>query len=390
MFLFSCLGHFFVHFCLAFYFVIVLSLESEWQLPYHQLLGLWTLGSLMVGAAALPAGLVADRIGAAPMMAAFFVGLGVCVVGAGFASGTGSMLMWLTGIGLFAAIYHPVGIPWLVRNTTGARGKALAVNGIFGSFGGAAAGLVSGLLIDAVNWRAAFILPGVAVIATGLAVIWAIRRGQLQDLVVDTAAEKPGAPAARVFTLLMISMFISGLIYNGTQTALPKVFELRSGTLAGDGLGGIGLLVAAVYVVAGVMQLVGGHLADRFPLKAVYVGALALQVPLLAAAIGSGGALFLVVSMLMVVANVSALPAENMMLARYASSRRHGLAFGAKFVLTFGAAPLAVQLVATVQNRTGDFHDLFLVFTCCAAVALLTAVLLPPVPRLSRPALGAA
>ncbi len=386
MFLYSCLGHFFVHYCLAFYFVIVLALEHEWQISYHRLVGLWTLGSLMVGLAALPAGLLADRFGSPPMMALFFVGLGAGAVGAGFATDGPGMLVWLTVIGVFAAIYHPVGIPWLVRNTPGARGKALAVNGIFGSLGGAAAGLASGFLIDVANWRLAFIVPGVAILATGLWMAAGLVRGATLDSAGRDVRDATGPAVARVFVLLMISMFISGLIYNGTQAALPKVFELRSGGLAGEGLFGIGALVALVYSLAGVMQLVGGHLADRLPLKAVYVGALAFQVPLLGLAAGSGGAMFLAVSTLMVVANVSALPAENMMLARYAPHRHHGLAFGAKFVLTFSAAPVAVQLVAWTQDRTGEFDDLFFIFTACATLAVLVATLLPTVPRAGHPA----
>ena len=73
---FSCLGHLFIHLCTAFYFVIVLSIEEDWQIPYPELLELWTLGSLLVGVVALPAGLLSDRIGASFMMILFFVGLG--------------------------------------------------------------------------------------------------------------------------------------------------------------------------------------------------------------------------------------------------------------------------------------------------------------------------
>ena len=48
---FSCLGHLYVHLFTAVYFVIVLALEREWALPYHELVELWTLGALMVGVA---------------------------------------------------------------------------------------------------------------------------------------------------------------------------------------------------------------------------------------------------------------------------------------------------------------------------------------------------
>lgn len=378
VFVFSSLGHFFVHLCIAFYFVIVLSIEQSWNVPYHELVSLWTLGSLMVGVVALPAGLAADRLGSPPMMAVFFIGMGACAIAAGFSDGTLSLMICLTGIGVFAAIYHPVGIPWLVRNTGGKRGKALALNGIFGSFGGAAAGLVSGLLIDVVHWRAAFIVPGVVVAATGVVLALLVWRGRPLDRT-DEGLSGSGshAPMVRVFALLMVSMFVGGLLFNGTQTALPKVFEVRHQGLVGDGMFGIGVLVALVYTAAGLMQLAGGHLADRFPLKNVYAIAIGLQIPLLWFAAQAGGVPLVVVATLMVMLNVSALPAENMILARYTPVRRQGLAFGAKFVLAFGAAPVGVMLVSVIQSRTGDLAMLFQLFAACAALALVAALLLP-------------
>ncbi len=58
---FSCLGHTYMHLFTAFYFVIVLALEDAWTLPYHELIELWTLGALLVGLVALPAGWLGDR-----------------------------------------------------------------------------------------------------------------------------------------------------------------------------------------------------------------------------------------------------------------------------------------------------------------------------------------
>ena len=96
VFVLACVGHFFVHFCLAFYFVIVLSLETVWSLPYHQLIGLWTLGSLMVGVFAVPAGAAADRFGTPVTISVFFTGLGLSTILAGYSDSTYSLLIYLT------------------------------------------------------------------------------------------------------------------------------------------------------------------------------------------------------------------------------------------------------------------------------------------------------
>ncbi len=75
--IFSCLGHAYMHLFTAFYFVIVLALEAVWALPYHELIELWTLGALLVGLGALPAGWLGDRWSAKGMMVVYFLGMGL-------------------------------------------------------------------------------------------------------------------------------------------------------------------------------------------------------------------------------------------------------------------------------------------------------------------------
>jgi MFS transporter, FSR family, fosmidomycin resistance protein len=376
---FSCIGHFCIHFCTAFFFVIVLELERDWNLPYHELIRLWTIGALLVGVAALPAGLLSDRFGASPMMVVFFLGLGGSSLAAGLASSPASMTAALIGVGIFASIYHPVGIPWLVRNTRSSRGAALGINGVFGTLGSALAGVVTGALIDSYGWRAAFRVPGVFCLLAGSALVVCIAAGLVADRESETktVAEGSAADSRRVFGVLVVTMFVAGLIFHSTQTSLPKLIELRHQGLAGKGALGVGLLVAIVYGAAGVMQILGGHLADRLPLKQVYAGAIFIQVPTLLLASTLGGLPLMVVATLMVMANAAALPAENMLLARHTPENRHGLAFGVKFVLSFGAAPIAVELTSFVSEKTGELHLLYLFLSVSALAAFLFAIFLP-------------
>ena len=107
---------------------------------------------------------------------------------------------------------------------------------------------------------------------------------------------------------------------------------------------GVSMLVALVYLVSGGLQVLAGHLADRFPMKLVYVVCFALQVPLLMLAASLGGGPLMAVAMLMVSINVGALPAENGLVARYSPNNRRGLAFGLKFILAFGISGFGVQM----------------------------------------------
>jgi MFS family permease len=384
---FSSLGHLYIHLFTAIYFVIVLALERDWGLPYYELIELWTLGALLVGAAALPAGMLGDRLGASTMMVVFFIGMGGSSIAAGSADGPVSLMVALAGVGMFAAIYHPVGIPWLVHNSGPKLGRALGLNGIFGSLGAAAAGLVAGALIDAWGWRSAFWVPGALCLTTGVALLAIVLKGGTAGPRGVQAARRPGGTAVtmrRAFGLLMAAMFLAGMIYHSTQTSLPKLIETRHEGLVGEGALGVGALVALVYTVSGLIQVVGGYLADRYPLKPVYVGAVLLQVPMLWLAASAGGLGLVVLATLMVMAAVAALPAENMLLARYTPAHRHGLFFGLKFVLAFGAAPLSVELVALVTGRTGDFYWLYVLLALFALAAFTLALLLPAASAIAR------
>lgn len=384
---FSCLGHAYMHMFTAFYFVIVLALESDWSLPYHELIKLWTVGALMVGLGALPAGWLADRWNAPAMMVVFFIGLGGAGIVSGLVDGPVAMLVGLAAIGLFSSIYHPVGIAWLVRNAK-QRGKALGINGVFGSGGVAAAGLVAGVLIDLYGWRAAFIVPGVICLATGVALLVCMRLGLVVhgEAAASTEAPPDRGDMLRAFLILLVTMLIMGVVFQSTQAAMPKVFDLRLRDIAGDGAFGIGAIVALVYAVGGITQLVGGHMADKYALKPIYIGAFLFQVPVMAAFALLGDVPLIGIAAASVFLTAVALPAENMLLARYTPAKHHGLAYGIKFVLAFGSAPLSLMLVSAIQERTGEFEWLFVILAALAGLAALVAVLLPGGWRRSRPA----
>ncbi len=375
---FSSIGHGYMHMFAVYFYLVVLPLEQEWGLPYPDLISLWTVGALLIGAMALPVGWIADRWSATGMMVIFFIGLGAAAIACGLATGPRSLWVGLCLLGLAASIYHPVGLPWLVR-TSPSRGKALGVNGIFGSAGVASAGIVAGTLIDAFGWRTAFIVPGVVSIATGAA-MWAARHaGRVTD---GESAARENVPVAsradrrRAFAVLLVTMFGGSLIYQSTQAALPKLLALRLENLLGPGTFGVGALVAVAYAVAGLTQIGAGHFADRYPLKRVYTTAIFGQVPLLWLASRVGGLPLVPLATGLVIANTASLPAENILLAESAP-RRQSLAFGIKFVLSFGAAPFAIRLVAFVTERTGGFAWLFLALTGVAIVTGGVAWLLP-------------
>lgn len=383
---FSCLGHAYSHMFAPIFYVAALTLEEDLGLTHGQVVGLIVVGNVLFGVAAPLAGWLGDRWSSTGMVGLFFIGTGGGMVMTALAVGPFQIGLWLAVTGLFASIYHPVGIAWLVRNAK-ARGKALGINGVFGGIGPAAAALIAGGLIEVSGWRAAFLVPGLLIVGTGVLFYWMMARG----LVVETKHDALPLPPAsqkdtvRAASVLAVTLLCTGLIYQATQPALPKVFSERLADFLSDGVLGVSVFVASVYFTAGGLQILAGHLADRYPLKYVYLSCFILQVPLLMLASAVSGAALVVVAMVMVSVNVGSLPAENSLVARYAPSNWRGLAFGLKFILAFGISGLGVKLEGVLYDQTGGFAWLFMVLGAIAAVGVAATVLLPSESRARAP-----
>ena len=95
------------------------------------------------GLATLPAGWLGDHLDRRTLITLFFLGCGASNLFTGFATGPVSLAVGLGCLGVFAAIYHPVGMA-LVIELASRPGRALAVNGVFGNMGLAGSALFTG------------------------------------------------------------------------------------------------------------------------------------------------------------------------------------------------------------------------------------------------------
>ena len=84
---FSNLGHTYTHMFTVLYATAVLYLPGVFNLPYGELLSLSSLGLILFGVAALPAGWLGDRWSVVGMMVVFFIGVGVGAIMTGLAEG---------------------------------------------------------------------------------------------------------------------------------------------------------------------------------------------------------------------------------------------------------------------------------------------------------------
>jgi MFS family permease len=364
------------HLLLLIFPTVVLAIATEWNRSYSELLPLATGAFFAFGAGSIPSGWIADRWSRSGMIAVFFFGIGAATMLTGFADGPVTLAIGLTLIGVFASIYHPVGIAMLVSGKENV-GKTLGVNGVYGNAGLAFAALVSGALADLISWRAAFIVPGLVTIALGFAFL-AFARKEAPTVVAvrKTEVRLPRAFLARVFIVLCVAVVANGIIFNALTVSMPKVFDERLKALT-DTTFGIGLLVCITYLIAAMAQLAVGHLIDRRPIKGVFVVVLIAQVPLLYAAATLANLGMLVVATAMMFAVFGQIPINDAMVARYTAEEWRARAYAVRYVVSFVGSASAVPLVAYVFRVTGDFQALYLLLAGLAAVALVAALAFP-------------
>jgi MFS family permease len=346
---------------------------------YAELISLWTIGSLMVGLGAPLAGWLGDRWGEARVMTVLFFGLGGASVLCGLAQGPESMHAALVLLGAFGALYHPVGNAWVVRHAR-ERGKAIALAGIFGSFGVAAGPVIAASINDIAGWRMAFILPGLASAAFGVSLVAMQLLGRVPHRHDDAhEAPAPGGTARdrrNVIALLAVTMTLTLIGTTAFTTALPKLVEsLKLDT--GQGLTGVGLLVGAIYLAASGAQFLGGHFADRGASRETYLGAFAVLASVFAVASMTSHWPLLVIAAAVMFLFETIAPIETVFVARYSPAGRRGLFFGVRYAISVVGGPAGVWVVSRLYSPDAGFSLLLLVLAAGMLVTGLIALALP-------------
>ena len=109
-FLFLNVGHFLDHLFVLIFATAALHLLIDWEMSYAELIPYATPGFVAFGICAIPAGWLADKWSREGMMAVFFIGIGCCSILTSTADTPLQIAVCLTLIGMFASIYHPVGL----------------------------------------------------------------------------------------------------------------------------------------------------------------------------------------------------------------------------------------------------------------------------------------
>lgn len=360
------------HYVLLIYPTVVLGLEAVYAKTYGELIVLSTAAFIAFGVFSLPAGWLGDHWSRRNMIALFWFGCGASLIGAGAAPSLIWLAVALGSLGMFAAIYHPVGMSMLIEASQ-ARGRTLAFNGVCGNMGVALAAGITALIASYLGWRAAFFIPGAVCIVTGFVYLWAVAT--------DTKGKAlrkshPEVQLSRNATFVLFGLFIiialgAGLAFNVITVSLPKVIDERAGQ--GISLVMVGSIATAVFVVGGLAQLAVGRLVERFTPHGLFVIVTLILFIGAAWSVVAKGPMLLVALAIAMAGVYGQVTVNDIVLARYTADAWRGRVYAVRYFLVFTTAGAAVASIAFLHARGG--FDLVLLATAGICLAFFLATL---------------
>jgi MFS family permease len=345
-------AHFIDHYAMLIFAAAVVVMAPVFGLGYSELLPYATPGFIAFGAGSLVTGWLGDRWSRRHMMVIFFFGIGAAMIAVGSVQTPLQLAIALFVVGLFAAIYHPVGTAMLVSHAD-RLGREVGMNGVWGNLGVASSALLTGLLCQYLGWQWAFALPGFATIAIGFAFM--VRVGHEVRAPGKSAGggvRVSKAAMQLVVLSLVVTVIGSSTTFNAVTVALPKLFAERLADLT-TSPALIGTIAAGTYLFGALAQFTIGHLLDRHSLKAVFLPLSLLLAPLMFVGATLTGIPLVLASIGIIIGIFGQVTINDAMVGRYTSDEWRARAYAARYFLGFTAAGVSVGLVAWLHDRGG-------------------------------------
>jgi MFS family permease len=339
------------HFVILIYPTVVIALQAVYGDSYSTLIYIATASFVAFGLFSLPAGWLGDHWSRRNMMTVFFFGVGASLIAVALSPSLYVLGFALFALGLFAAIYHPVGTAMIVEAAT-QRGRTLAFNGVCGNLGVALAAAITAALTALISWRGAFFVPGVICIFTGFAYLWfapkenrhAAARSSSPDVPMSTAL------AAVIFGLFLVVAVSAGLVFNTISVALPKIVDER---ISGISLIEVGGLTTAVFLCGAVAQLTVGRLVERFQPHILFAILAIMQFSGVVWSAYASGATLLFALAFTMAAVYGQITVNDLILARYSADAWRARVYAVRYFVTFMISGVAVSMIAFLHARGG-------------------------------------
>jgi MFS family permease len=358
------------HFVILIYPTVVIELAVIYDRSYASLIALSTASFVAFGLFSLPAGWLGDHWSRRNLMLAFYIGCGLSLIAAAFAPSLTVLAIALFALGVFAAIYHPVGTAMVIEHAK-ERGRTLAFNGVCGNLGVSLAAGITAALTAAFSWRGAFLVPGLICIATGIVYFWVGPSEQRHAAARSRAPDVALSPtiAAAIFALFVVVALSAGLVFNTISVALPKIVDERVGN--GISLVLVGGLTTAVFLCGAVAQITVGRLVERIAPHILFAAIAVMQFSGVVWAAYASGASLLVALAFTMAAIYGQITVNDLLIARYTADAWRGRVYAVRYFITFMISGVAVSMIAVLYARAG--FGLVLGATALIAMGFLIA-----------------
>ena len=370
------IGHALDHMFLLIFATAVTSIAKDFGMQrWEDLMPYSVAAFFCFGLGSLPSGRLGDLWGRRPMMIVFFIGLGLASILVSATNSPVELAIALGILGFAASIYHPVGIPLLVQGEL-RPGWAIGINGFVGNLGVAAAAGVTGMLIKYYGWRMAFLVPGVISIICGLVfAMFATLESTAPGKKKATSGDNSGLSMAKLLLIMTIATTSGSMLFNFSTSSNYELLTSKISKISIDPAQ-IGVLLAIVYALASLAQLVVGNLLDKISLKPLFLGVVALQLISLIASTSVDGWLFYVSQIIFMAAIFGAVPFTDAMIVRYVDDAMRSRVSGMRLTIALAASSLAVWLIGPLVKQAG-FSALLWVMVATAAITFIVVNTLP-------------
>ena len=370
------ISHFLDHFIMLIFAKAAYDAGRYFSLSYDQMIVYGAAGFVLFGGVAPLAAQLAERYSRSLLMVIFHFGIGMAAILAGLAQTIWQLTAAIAVIGIFAAIYHPVGIPMLIKSNRRI-GFRLGINGVFGNMGVAAAPLVTGLLLTVGDWRWCFILPGLFCLGYGMAFTRALKTEPAPSIEKRQAAAESFAPNwQRALAAMALTTVAGGFIFGAMTFVVPRYFEISMTNLS-TSVAVTGLLASVVYAVASFSQMAVGWLIDRHSPKLVLL-AMALGQVLFIYLASQFSDLALFFAMLLAMSFVfGQIPITDTILSRYVPDVWRGRVMSVKFMLNLTVGASVLPVCGFILQAGYAMTSLFAMMSAIAVLVALAALVLP-------------
>ena len=372
------IGHFLDHFMMLIFAKAAFDAGRHFGLSYDEIIIYGTLGLFLFGAAAPLAGWLADKYSRSLIIIIypFGVSLGAFLC---FLSSSPIMLGFSIGvIGFFAAIFHPVGIAMLIRDSNKV-GVRLGVNGVWGNMGVAAAPVLTGFIILNSNWQLSFLVPSIICLIFGIVQLKGFKQINIKE---EKTKQKTSNGLVEGWKIVLLSLTMTtlagGFIFGSLTFLIPRIFEVNLSGISVD-IAITGLLAGIVYAIASLSQVGVGYLIDRYSPKIIlgFVG-IGQFLLIYLSSLYIDYALFFVMLMAMFFV-FGQVPITDAILVRYVDDQWRARILSVKFLINLCAGASVLPLVSLFLGYGYTFSDLLTILSFLAIFVVISAYMLPKI-----------